>query len=144
MKFIKEYRVIIIIAIMGISIFTVFMIKHINRERNYVHLTSNGDVEEQTLPLKMYEFVSSVCSACDQMEDIYKEAKEKYGDKMNFEQVNVERNYNLSNKYNVNVVPTFVIVDMDGNMKKRMTGVIDKEEFFKSIESVINEYDGNI
>ena len=143
MKFIKEYRVIIIIAIMGISIFTVFMIKHINRERNYVPLTSNGDVEEQTLPLKMYEFVSSVCSACDQMEDIYKEA-EKYGDKMNFEQVNVERNYNLSNKYNVNVVPTFVIVDMDGNMKKRMIGVIDKEEFFKSIESVINEYDGNI
>ena len=62
MKFIKEYRVIIIIAIMGISIFTVFMIKHINRERNYVPLTSNGDVEEQTLPLKMYEFVSSVCS----------------------------------------------------------------------------------
>ena len=29
-------------------------------------------------------------------------------------------------------------------MKKRMIGVIDKEEFFKSIESVINEYDGNI
>lgn len=144
MKFLKEYRTAIIIFIMVIAIFSVFMIKHINRERNYIPLTSDGDVEEQTLPFKMYEFVASTCSACKEMEDTYKEAKEKYGEQMNFEQVNVERNYNLSNKYNINVVPTFIIIDMEGNIKKKFIGVVQKDEFFEIIESVINSDDGNI
>lgn len=143
MNFIKEYKVIIIISIMIISIFAVFMFKHISRERNYIPLTSEGDIEEQTLPFKMYEFVATTCSACKQMEEVYNEAVEKYGDKMNFEQVNVERNYNLSNKYSVNVVPTFIIVDMEGNIKKKFIGAVEKEEFFEIIESVINTSDGN-
>ncbi|MDD3303502.1 MAG: thioredoxin family protein [Clostridia bacterium] len=144
MKLIKKYKVVIIITVMALCILTVFVVKYINRERNFKSLGSDNITEEQTLPLKLYEFVSSTCPACSQMEPIYQSAKEKYSDKMNFEQVNVERNYTLSNKYNVNLIPTFIIVDKEGNVKKKMIGVIEKEEFLNKIESVLNQYDRTI
>ena len=44
---------------------------------------------------------------------------------------------NLTNKYNINTIPSYIIVDKEGNVKKRETGYIEEEEFFKLIEDVI-------
>lgn len=136
MNFIKNNKIWIVISILFVIFFLIisFGIYSLIKSKKLVELNKTTI---QTKEYKLYEFVGPECEGCDLMEETYNKAKEKYSDSLEFEEVDVTLNINLTNKYNINTIPSYIIVDKEGNVKKRETGYIEEEEFFKLIEDVI-------
>ena len=78
-----------------------------------------SDTQIRNHEYKMYMFNMDNCQACQYMLPIYKNIKEKYKDVIDFEEVDVTFNLYLSNKYIINEVPTFIIVDMKDDVIKK-------------------------
>ncbi len=139
MKLIKKYKSVIIIIIIVLAIIGIYMYKtmylDVKNQNSNMENESNVRVHEY----KLYNFNLEGCEACKSMLPIYNESKTTYGDKLDFELVDVTENPDLSNKYVINLVPTFLIVDKDGNVIKRKIGSMSKEDFFEFIESVVNK-----
>ena len=72
------------------------------------------------------------------MEDIVKEITEKYKNDIDFEYVDVNDNLSLTNKYNVNYLPEFIIVDENGDVVTRKIGAMDKQALDDMISGVLN------
>ena len=129
MEFIKKHKNIIIICVIIILILLVIdewerigAIEQVERNHKY----------------KLFEFGSDYCSACDSMEDIVKEITEKYKNDIDFEYVDVNDNLSLTNKYNVNYLPEFIIVDENGDVVTRKIGAMDKQALDDMISGVLN------
>lgn len=140
MKFIQKYRNLIIIVIVIIIISSIFILKQVYKKFNSnLNLQNENNTSNQrNHEYKLYNFGLESCEACEDMEPIYEAAKKDYADKLDFEYADVTYNVPLSNKYIITVVPTFIIVDIDGNVIRREIGTMSKEKFYSFIESVIN------
>ena len=138
MILIKRLKKIVIIAIVILLIILVFISKkYIVNERENLK-QAEKEVEIRNHDFKIYFFIIDNCPACEYMLPIYNKIKEIYKDKLDFEKVDVNYNIKLSSKYVINEVPTLIIVDIDGKVKKRKLGVIKEEELINMIEGVIN------
>lgn len=138
----RNFIIIGVVIVLVIAVISIKLIQNDKQEKNHQNIKEykvNGEVEEQTTTYKLYEFVGVNCPACEAMEDTYQKVKGEYESKMNFEQVDVTRNMNLSNKYRVTVIPTFIIVDKEGNVKRRKEGLMEEQVFKEFLDSVNGE-----
>jgi thioredoxin 1 len=83
----------------------------------------DGNVPGGTKPTLMY-FFSTTCDYCNMQEPIIEELEKKYGDKVNFNLIDVDENQQLAITYGVNIVPTVIIMKYDVEVK-RFFGVTD-------------------
>jgi thioredoxin 1 len=86
------------------------------------NLTANqigmdGNVPGGTKPALMY-FFSTGCENCRMQKPIIEELGKKYGDKVNFNLIDVDENQQLATKYGINAVPVMIILKNDVEVKR--------------------------
>lgn len=93
---------------------------------------SNATVSSTVKP-KIIKFSSNLCAECQRMEAVVNEVYPKY--KENIElisipvQVQNEYNKDMISKYQVNLVPTIILLNKNQNMVKRIEGYVNSATF---------------
>jgi thioredoxin 1 len=81
----------------------------------------------------VYYFTASWCGPCRQVKPIVKDINVEYGREV-FTIIDIDKDQNLSNKYTVRSVPTFIIVDQDGKQLKRCIGSQTKQNLLNFLK----------
>ena len=81
---------------------------------------------------QVLKFTSSMCLDCQKMTKIFAEIFPKYEGAIVLTEIPVQDGSSFTNsqieKYNVNLVPTIILIDSKGNQIKRIEGAIEKDE----------------
>lgn len=136
-NFIKIHKnniIIVIIILLVISVATIKILTKNNKDNTNQAIVTD---ESSTKDYILYSFVTDDCDACEYMLPTYNKAKEKYNDKCSFSYINVTKEYTLTTKYNITVVPTYIIANKEGIVLKRKIGTMTQEDFYSFIESAI-------
>jgi thioredoxin 1 len=105
-------------------------------EPEFVNINFVNWEQETAKGLVLLDFWAEWCSACVAQDRIYKEIKEKYGDKIKIGKIHVGDNRVLSDKFGVRNVP-YLILLRDGKPVMQMPGIQSKEYLFSQIEKYI-------
>ncbi|MEG0872351.1 MAG: thioredoxin family protein [Clostridia bacterium] len=144
MNFVKNHKNLIIILVIVLIAFGVVIFKLSSKSKNMESISFTPKEQEIKHDLKMYEFVLNSCGACKTVEPIYQQIKMKYSNVLDFEQVNSDYNPNLANKYRVMYMPTFIIVNKEGNVITRKTGIMTNEEMVAFVEEARSIANGSV
>ena len=83
----------------------------------------------------LVDFSAEWCGPCKMMAPILKEAKEKLGDKATIIKVDVDRNREAAEHFQIQGVPTLILF-RNGQVKWRQSGVVQAN----TLVQVINQY----
>lgn len=126
-EFIKKYKKYIIVIGIILLIAGVFIVKQV--------ISNNSDYNPNAnYTMRMYNFGMVGCTACKQVEPVYNKIKEKYKNEIEFKEVDVNKDSDLANKFNVEYTPTFVITKLDGDILTGFIGVGTEAEFDQYID----------
>ena len=119
---IMNKNIAILLLIFIIPLFSYFMLSHNNK--------SNVSVAEANCP-KLIKFTSDMCSECKRVEPVVNNAMAKYQDSVQYivipVQVRNKYNIDMMKKYNINLVPTIVILDKNNKIVQRIEGYVAPE-----------------
>lgn len=103
-----------------------------------IHLTSeNFAMEaENCLATVVVMFYASWCGKCAMMKPIVEDISKKYSYKIKFCEVDVSESKALAEKYEADIVPTFVMFK-DGGIESYMTGLIDSKVLEERIRELL-------
>lgn len=89
---------------------------------------------------QIIKFSSTMCLECKEVEKVFKEVLPKYNDRIVYTEVIVDSrndmNNNMIKKYNVQLVPTIIMLNSDGTQYKRIESSIPKEQLETYIEGL--------
>jgi len=92
------------------------------------------EIEESSLPV-ILDVYASWCGPCQHMMPIVEELDKELGSKYKFCKINVDESRELSIKYGVSSVPTFIFIQ-NNEIKSRETGYMSKDDLKAKIESL--------
>lgn len=84
----------------------------------------------------LMDFAAEWCGPCRIQDPILEELKKKFGDKVEFKKIDVDKDGELANKYLIRAVPTLVI-EKDGKIFKKYVGVTSVKELEKTISDAL-------
>lgn len=126
-------NIITILLVFIIPIFAYFMLNNING-------SDAGSVNAQTSKPQVIKFTSAMCLDCQTMNKIMKEIFPKYQGKIALTEIHVQDNkpetQEWINKYKVNLVPTIIMIDSNGNQVKRIEGAIPQDEMDRYLKDL--------
>ncbi|ATZ60962.2 MAG: thioredoxin domain-containing protein [Methanosarcinales archaeon Met12] len=70
----------------------------------------------------LMDFYADWCGPCKTQNPIIDELKGKFGDKVEFKKINIDKNHELARKYGVLSIPT-LIIEVENKIVQRFTGV---------------------
>lgn len=85
---------------------------------------------------RMVMVTSMMCSACKKMKPVVAKVKPKYSDAITFEIVNANNAQHLVKKHNIHVVPTFLFIDKDGHLKRKIEGGMPQSKLERYLEEL--------
>lgn len=89
---------------------------------------------------QIIKFSSTMCLECKEVEKVFKELLPKYQDKITYTEIIVDKrddmNNNMIKKYNVQLVPTIIMLNSDGSQYKRIESALPKEQMEKYIKGL--------
>lgn len=89
---------------------------------------------------QVIKFSSTMCLECKEVEKIFKEILPKYQDKISYTAIIVDSRKDMNNKlikkYNIQLVPTVIMLDSNGNEYQRIEGAVSKEEYENYIQGL--------
>jgi thioredoxin 1 len=80
----------------------------------------------------LIDFFATWCGPCKMLAPILKEVKDSLGERITILKIDVDRNQELSSKYQVRGVPTMILFQ-NGKQLWRQSGVLTKDEIIKTI-----------
>ena len=80
----------------------------------------------------LIDFFATWCGPCKMLAPILKEVKDSLGERITILKIDVDKNQELSSKYQVRGVPTMILFQ-NGKQLWRQSGVLTKEEIIKTI-----------
>ena len=95
------------------------------------------EVVESKLPV-VIDIYAPWCGPCQHMLPIFEELAKEMEDKCKFVKLNVDEARDLSIRYGVTSVPTFIFIKND-EIKGRETGYKNKDEFKEVIEKFLEQ-----
>lgn len=84
----------------------------------------------------LVDFWADWCNPCQSIKPIIKELANHYRGKIKFFSLNVEKNPQIAQKYQIMSIPTFLIFN-DGKVVGQITGITSKESFIKKLNSLL-------
>jgi thiol-disulfide isomerase/thioredoxin len=87
-------------------------------------------------PPTVYFFYGDWCRYSQEQALIIEDVKAKYQGRINFVQVDVDRNFNYDSPYQIRAVPAFVWVDASGRVVNQVTG-LRQADYFDDILNVL-------
>jgi len=92
------------------------------------------EIVKATKPV-IIDVFATWCGPCQQMTPIFDELEQELGSKYTFAQLNVDEAREISIKYGVTTVPTFIFVQ-NNVVKGKESGYMDKESLKELIEQM--------
>jgi thioredoxin 1 len=80
----------------------------------------------------LIDFFATWCGPCKMLAPILKEVKDSLGERITILKIDVDKNQELSSKYQVRGVPTMILFQ-NGKQLWRQSGVLTKDEIIKNI-----------
>ena len=80
----------------------------------------------------LIDFFATWCGPCKMLAPILKEVKDSLGERITILKIDVDKNQDLSSKYQVRGVPTMILFQ-NGKQLWRQSGVLTKDEIIKNI-----------
>ena len=97
-------------------------------------MASFGSIIKSNIPV-LIDFYADWCAPCKMVAPVLKEVKAHYGDKIKIIKIDVDKNPQISVKYQIRGVPTLMIFK-DGQLQWRQAGVVP----FQSLKPVIDQF----
>ena len=91
------------------------------------------DIIKSRTPV-LVDFSAEWCGPCKMMKPVLEQFKAGMGDKIRIIKIDVDRNSELSSKYNIRSVPTLMLFQ-DGSVKWSGTGVISANHLINVINN---------
>ncbi|HKJ57730.1 MAG TPA: thioredoxin [Halobacteriales archaeon] len=85
-----------------------------------------------TITLK--DFYADWCGPCKTQDPILEEIVEDWGERVQFEKIDVDENQDVANEYQVRSIPT-VVVENDDGVVERFVGVTQREAIESALET---------
>ena len=82
----------------------------------------------------LVDFYADWCGPCKMLAPILKEVKNDLGDKIKIVKIDVDKNQNLANSYQVRGVPTMLLF-INGKQVWRQSGVVQKADILSVIQN---------
>lgn len=133
----NKIYIIVITAILIVAISVIFMIGLRNKS-SWKIFTYYEETQEQVNEYKLYEFGSTECKECYEMKNIVENIFEIYSSFVDYEYIDVVTRPNITNKYRINTIPTFIIVDKSSKVLYRKSGIMSEDEISNFIKQVLN------
>jgi len=80
------------------------------------------------------DFYADWCGPCKTQDPILDEVESEFGDRVEFEKIDVDENQDVANQYQVRSIPTLVVENDDG-VVERFVGVTQREDIEAALES---------
>lgn len=80
----------------------------------------------------LIDFFATWCGPCKMLAPVLKQVKDSLGERITILKIDVDKNQELSSKYQVRGVPTMILFQ-NGKQLWRQSGVLTKEEIIKTI-----------
>ena len=80
----------------------------------------------------LIDFFATWCGPCKMLAPVLKDVKDSLGERITILKIDVDKNQELSSKYQVRGVPTMILFQ-NGKQLWRQSGVLTKDEIIKTI-----------
>lgn len=84
----------------------------------------------------LVDFFADWCGPCKMLAPILKQVKAELGDEIKIIKIDVDKNRNLADRYQVRGVPTMLLFK-DGEQVWRQSGVLQKNDIVGVVESFV-------
>lgn len=95
--------------------------------------SSFNDIINSNKPV-LIDFYADWCGPCKMLAPILKDAKDELGEAVSIFKIDVDKNQELANKFQVRGVPTMMLFK-GGKVLWRQSGVIPKDEIVQVVKS---------
>lgn len=130
----NKLNIFIIVAIMIVPIMLYSYFKSPNGDNNLIAQAAGTPM--------VIKFSSPMCYECKQLDKVLKNVEPKYKDKVTFQKLSVNSSdkevQKKIKKYRVNVVPTMVLIDKNGNTVKKIEGSLPQSKLERDLEDLVN------
>lgn len=92
--------------------------------------------KEEIDKIILMDFFAEWCQPCKIQDTIIEELKEKFGDKIEFKKIDVDKDRKFTDKYNIRAIPT-LIIEKDGKIFEKYVGVTNLYVLEKKINEAL-------
>jgi len=83
------------------------------------------------------DFWATWCGPCKMMDPVVKELSKEYGDEVFFGKVNTEKNSQITTRFGIQAIPTFIFLK-NGKPVDQLRGAVQKADMADKIEEVFD------
>lgn len=97
---------------------------------------TNRTQQEKVRRLTVLDFSATWCGPCKGFAPIFHEVAEEYKEQADFRTIDIDQERAMAEKYNIQAVPTLVVLDENRKELKRVEGAMSKSDLIELIKGL--------